>query len=251
MQQERDTIKRIKGAMIYPMCMLGFCVIVVVSLLVFVLPKFEKIYSSKGAALPMPTQILLNVSRCLRDHYVILPLLAAAAAVGLVMFLRTQGGKIMMDTVRIRMPILGGMFRKAYIARSMRTMGTMISTGVAMLEGLSITAEVAGNYHFRQVWLNVAEGVKEGGGLSEELLKSNLFPRTVSHMISAGEKTGKLAPVMNRLAEFCEEDLKTAVKSLTALIEPAMIIFMGLLIGGIAMALLLPVFSISKVVAGH
>jgi type IV pilus assembly protein PilC len=149
------------------------------------------------------------------------------------------------------MPIVGSMFRKAYIARSMRTMGTMVSTGVSMLEGLNITAEVAGNYHFEKIWRDLAEKVKEGSGLSEELLKCTLMPRSVSQMISAGERTGKLSQVMNRLADFCEEDLKTAVKSLTTLIEPAMIIFMGILIGGIAMALLLPVFSISKVMTAH
>jgi type IV pilus assembly protein PilC len=251
MVQERDTVKRIKGAMIYPICMLSFCVIVVVALLVFVLPKFEKIYSSKGAALPLPTQMLLALSNGIRDHYIIILTVIIVSGTGLFLFLRTAGGKIFMDTVRIRLPIIGSMFRKAYIARSMRTMGTMVSTGVSMLDGLNITAEVAGNYHFQKIWLDLAEKVKEGSGLSEELLKCTLMPRSVSQMISAGERTGKLSQVMNRLADFCEEDLKTAVKSLTTLIEPAMIIFMGMLIGGIAMALLLPVFSISKVMTAH
>ena len=249
MVQERDTVKRIKGAMIYPACMLTFCMIAVTGLLVFVLPRFEGIYKSKGAELPLPTQILMTLSNGLRDHWLLILGLLAASITAIVMFARSPGGRIFFDGLRIRVPILGQMYRKAYLSRSLRTMATMVSTGVTVLEGLSLTAQVAGNYYYEKIWLDVAEKVKEGSTLSDELMKAALVPRTVTQMISAGERTGKLSVVMNRVAQFCEEDLKVAVKTLTTMIEPAMIIFMGLLIGGIAMALLLPNFTMSKVMA--
>jgi type IV pilus assembly protein PilC len=246
--QERETLKKVKGAMIYPVCMLSFCALVVVGLLIFVLPRFETIYANKGAALPLPTRALLALSHGMVDYWYIVLTLAAAAGAGLYWYFRSPGGKRMLDTVRIRLPLLGGMYRKAYLARSLRTMSTMISTGVSLLDGLEITAQVAGNRHYAEIWDSVAENARQGSSVSEELAKHPLVPGTVTHMVAAGERTGQLAKVMDRVAEFCEQDVAVAVKSVTALIEPAMIIAMGILIGGIAMALLLPVFSMSKLV---
>jgi len=142
------------------------------------------------------------------------------------------------------------MFRKACLAKSLRCLSTMVSTGVSMIEGLEITSRVSGNRHFQAIWDNVASGVKEGSNLSDGLLDSPLIPGNVCQMISAGEKSGKLGMVMDRVARFCEDDLKVAVKAITDMIEPAMIIIMGVIVGGIAMALLLPVFKMSKI-AGH
>ena len=248
LSQERETLKRIKGAMIYPVCMLVFCTLVVIGLLVFILPRFEKIYSGKGAVLPAPTRLLLALSHGMVDYWYLVLTLGVGSIVGLVLYLRTSSGKDLLDTIRIRMPVLGGMYRKAYLARSLRTMATMVSTGVSLLEGLEITAQVAGNRHFSDIWKAVADQAKEGHGLSEELANHPLVPSIITHMVSAGERTGQLANVMNRVADFCEEEVKVVVKSITSLIEPAMIIAMGVLIGGIAMALLLPVFSMSKLV---
>ena len=244
--QERETVKRIKGAMIYPICMLSFCALVVVGLLVFILPRFEKIYSGKGALLPLPTRFLLGLSHGMVDYWYLVLGGTVGAIVGGWFFLQSESGKEFMDTVRIRIPVIGKMYRKAYLARSLRTMATMISTGVSLLEGLEITAAVSGNRHFAKIWDSVAEQAKEGRALAEELAEHPLIPSTVVHMVAAGERTGQLAKVMDRVADFCDEDVKIAVKSITSLIEPAMIIMMGILIGGIAMALLLPVFSMSK-----
>jgi type IV pilus assembly protein PilC len=249
LQQERDTIKRIKGAMTYPLCMLGFCVVVVVCLLVFVLPKFDKIYAGKGATLPLPTLILLNSSKAIVNNWpIILVVLALVITAGIYYF-RSKAGQMFLDKVRINLPIVGPMFRKAYLARSLRTMATMVTTGVSILDGLNIAAKVAGNYYFAKIWLDLAERVKEGATMSDHLRTCPLVPRTVTQMLSSGEKTGKLGMVMNRVAGFCEDDLNIAVKTLTSMVEPIMIIFMGLLVGGIAISLLLPIFSISKVVA--
>jgi type IV pilus assembly protein PilC len=249
MEDERDTIKKVRGAMTYPVCMLSFCVLVIVALLVFILPRFKSIYEGKGEALPLPTQMLISFSDFIVGYWPGLIVGIVAAIVGGWYYFRTPAGQDMKDTIKLRLPLVGGMYRKACLARSLRTMATMVSTGVTMLDGLAITAQVAGNVHYRRIWENLAERVKEGSTLSDQLFDSDLVPRTVAQMISAGEKTGRLGQVMNRVAKFCEDDLKVAIKTVTNMIEPVMIIVMGLIVGGIALALLLPVFSISKVVA--
>jgi len=246
LSQQRETVRRIRGAMVYPICMLSFCALVVTGMLVFVLPRFERIYAGKGAVLPAPTRALLALSHGLVGYWYLALLALAGAVAGLYLFFRSPSGKEFLDTFRIRVPIIGRMYQKAYLARSLRTLSTMVASGVSLLEGLEITAAVAGNRHFAEIWNAVAEQAKEGSGLAEELANHRLIPGTVVHMVAAGEKTGKLARVTSRVADFCEEDVKLAIKSVTRLIEPAMIIVMGIIIGGIAMALLLPVFSMSK-----
>jgi type IV pilus assembly protein PilC len=251
MGQDRETRKQIKGALVYPVCMLSFCVVVVIALLVFVLPRFESIYAGKGALLPLPTRILLGASRGLIANWLAIAIGLVATVGGLVYYVRTDTGRRVKDRALLAMPLLGTMFRKANLARSLRTMSTMVSTGVSMLDGLEITARVASNVFYKEVWLNLAERVKEGSTLSSQLFECPLIPRTTAQMIDAGERTGKLGLVMDRVAEFCEDDLKISVKAITSMIEPIMIITMGLLVGGIAMALLLPIFNMSKMMSSH
>ena len=247
MESERETRKRVKGAMIYPASMMSFCVLVVIGLMVFILPRFEKIYAGKGAALPLPTRVLMGISSGLINYWMFIIAGLAGVITAAVLYFRNPAGKMMLDKLRITMPIIGPMYRKACLARSLRTLATMVSSGVSMLEGLAITATAAGNYYYGKIWTDLAESVKEGSNLADPLYESALIPRTVSQMISAGEKTGRLGMVMDRVADHCESDLKIAVKAITMMIEPIMIIVMGLIVGGIAMALLLPVFSIAKV----
>ena len=249
MAAERDTRKAVKGAMIYPFCMLTFCVVVVIGLMVFVLPRFEKIYANKGEALPVPTRVLMAISHALVGYWPLFVAGTAGLAIWAVLYFRSEAGRDVMDKIKISIPPVGGMYRKACMARMLRTMATMVSSGVGMLEAIEITACAAGNRHYKRIWDSLGEGVKEGANLADQLFLYPLVPATVSQMIFAGEKTGRLGPVMDRVAKFCEDDLRTAVKSLTSLIEPIMIVVMGLLVGGIAMALLLPVFSLSKVVS--
>lgn len=249
MKRERDTRKAIKGAMVYPLCMLGFAVCVVIALLIFVLPRFEKIYAGKSALLPLPTRVLLGMSKGIIAYWPLLLGGLAAVVVGAILYLRTPGGQLMMDRLRVKVPIFGAMFRKSCLARCLRTMSTMVSSGVSMLDGLSITAQVAGNRLYAEVWEKLAQRVEEGSTLADPLFEHRLIPATVAQMVSAGERTGKLGLVLNRVAEFCEDDLKTAVKTVTSMIEPIMIIVMGFIVGGIAMALLLPVFSMAQLVA--
>jgi type IV pilus assembly protein PilC len=249
LEEQRKIRKKVKSAMTYPLCMLGFCVVVVVSLLVFILPRFEKIYASKGSALPAPTQVLMTVSHTLTGYWYAFLAGAIGAIVGTYSYVRTPRGRILLDRIRIRMPLLGPMYCKACLARSLRTMATMTTAGVPVLDGLQITARVSGSHSYEQMWLDVADGVREGVSLSQQLFDQELVPRTVAQMIDAGERTGKLSMVMDRVARFCEDDLRTSIDTLTSMIEPVMIIVMGLVIGSIAIALLLPVFSLSKVMA--
>jgi type IV pilus assembly protein PilC len=251
LEHDRDTRKKIKGAMTYPICMLSFCVLVVTALLLFVLPRFERIYQGKGALLPLPTRILMGTSSFMLRFWPLLLVVVGAAVAAIIAWARTEKGGRVFDKIRISLPVLGPMTRKACLARSLRTMATMVSTGVSMLEGLALTAEVAGNRFYRDVWTAIAERIEEGATLSAELSKHELIPRPITQMVMAGEHTGQLGLVMNRAAGFCENDLKVAVKTVTDIIEPVMIIVMGLIIGSIAISLLLPVFSISKIMTQH
>lgn len=249
LQEQRAIVRRVKGAMAYPCAMLGFCVLVVVGMLVFILPRFEKIYQGKKAVLPLPTRLLLGMSNGLLTYWpVVLGVLAAL--VGLIVFMtRSPEGLATLDRLKVRMPVLGGMYQKACLARGLRTLGTLVSTGVSLLEAMEMTAEVSGNVVFADAWRHLAKRVKEGSPLADEMMLMPIFPRHVSQMLSAGEKSGRLASVLERVSGFCEEDLQNAVRTVTSFIEPVMIVIMGLIVGGIALALLLPIFSLSKVLA--
>jgi type IV pilus assembly protein PilC len=249
LQDERDTRKKVKGALIYPACMLGFCVLVVTGMMVFILPRFEKIYAGKGVVLPLPTRMLIGISGALVSYWYLFLLGIAGLATGAWLFFRTPAGQALLDNLRLRMPVLGGMYRKACLARCLRAMATMTSAGVAVLDMLAITVLVAGNSLYAELWNRLAKGVEQGSSLTDLLAQEPLVPRTVTQMVSAGEKTGRLAMVMDRVAGFCESDLRVAIKTVTNMIEPGMIVVMGIVIGAIALALLLPVFSLSRVVA--
>jgi len=250
LEEQHRLRRRVKGALVYPAAMLCFCILVVVGMLAFVLPRFEKIYASRSAVLPLPTRVLLGFSNGLVAHWPFVLVGLALAAVGVYLFVRRPQSKVALDKIRLEMPLFGKIFRGACLARSFRTLATMIASGVDMLESLEITSDVSGNVYYRRIWSGVSERLKEGASLSEELHRYEMIPDSISQMVAAGERTGRLDMVLDRIAAFCEEDLDVAVRTITSLVEPAMIVIMGLVVGGIALALLLPVFSISKVVAG-
>ena len=248
LQKQRIVRKQVKGALAYPLAMLGFCVLVVIGMLVFILPRFEKIYAGKEAALPGPTKFLLALSSAMVNYWHVIIVVTAAATIGAWRYFRSPSGRTALDTFKLQMPILGTMFRRSSMARSLRTFAAMIATGVNVLEALEITASVAGNSRYSAIWQELCEKVKEGATLSDEMFNYDLIPRSITQMIAAGERAGKLGTVLDRLATFCEDDLDISVKAVTSFIEPVMIIIMGGVVGGISMALLLPVFTISKVV---
>lgn len=250
MADQRETRRRIKGAMAYPLAMICFCILVAIFLLTYLLPKFIHIFESRGAALPKPTQILISVSQFLVSNgYWLLPS-ALLVIGGAWVFSRRPGGRVVTSWLKINTPIIGPMFRKGYITTTMRTMGTLIDSGVSMLETIAITRSIVDNHYYEHLFDSVDEQLRKGNLLSDSLKGSDLYPHSVVQMILAGERAGQMGPVMNRVADYCEKDLNSAIKTATTLIEPLLVVFMGVFIGGVVMALLLPIFSLSRVISG-
>lgn len=249
LRDEQETIRKVRGALTYPAIMLSFAVITTLFLLMFVMPRFTVIYSSKGAALPLPTQILMSASEMVTTHW--MPLLSGAITLGVLIYFQfqTQSGRRALHYVQIHLPLIGSMFRKLYLARGIRMIGTMAGAGVNLVECVTVTNELTDNSYFRELWNDVLRKIQDGKQMSEPLSNSPLVPRSVAQMIHSGEKSGKLAQVMEQVACFSEQELKDKISELTRYIEPAMIVVMGLLIGGVALALMLPIFTISRVVA--
>lgn len=247
--KERHTLKTVRGAMTYPLAMVGVSLAVTVFLLTFVLPRFSSIYANRGALLPTPTRLLMTAAELL-THYWYAFIGGAVVLAAFLFYMQTQEwGRRAIDAFKLRCPIIGPMFNQLYITRAMRTMGTMLGAGVPMLDMIAISREVTNNAYFRDLWDDVDEQLQHGSQLSASLAESPLIPPSVTRMIMAGEKSGRLGQVMDRVAAFTETDFDRAVKRTTEFIEPAMIVFMGSFIGFVAISLLLPIFSIGRVMA--
>ena len=249
MRDEQETIRRVRGALTYPGIMMLFAISTTVFLLAGVLPKFTRIYASKGAALPTPTKILMQVSQFVIDHSISLPVGLVLLVAGVWAALQTQKGLRIWHWIELHIPLLGGIFRKLHLSRGLRTVGTVAGSGVGLLDCVQIVKDLTSNTYFRQLWDDVIEQLQAGRQLSEPLFTSNLVPRPVAQMIQSGEKSGKLAMVMEQIATFSEQELKEKITELTRYIEPLMIAVMGAIIGSVTIALLLPIFTISRVVA--
>ncbi len=218
-------------------------------LLAFVLPRFTTIYANKGAALPMPTRVLMGMSDFLVGHWMALIAgLGTASVIGFFYF-STPGGTRVGHWIQINLPLIGPMFRKLHLARTLRMVGTMSSAGVNLVDAVGTAQDLCGNTYYRELWGKVSEQIQTGKQLSEPLFQSKLVPRGIAQMLHSGEKSGKLAHVMEQVSGYAEQELKEQIAELTRYIEPAMIVIMGLIIGGVSLALLLPIFTMSRVVA--
>jgi type IV pilus assembly protein PilC len=251
LRDEQETLRRVKGALTYPGIMLAFAVSTTSFLLAFVLPRFGEIYADRKAALPVPTQMLLSLSGFVTGHCVALPVgLAAAAVLGYVYFRRTPSGVRLWHYVQLNLPLVGPMFRKMHLARGLRAVGTMAGAGVSLTDCVKTAEELTDNPYFQELWARVGDQIQSGRQFSEPLFHSPLVPRAVAQMLHSGEKGGKLAAVMEQVSGYAEAELKEKIAELTRYIEPAMIVLMGAIIGGVAMALLLPILRVSKVMGG-
>lgn len=248
--KENQTAKQVRGALTYPMFMFAMCIGVTVFLLTVVLPQFAGIYANRGAALPAPTRFLMAVSGQLVDYWAFYSGGTVALAVGLHFWSRTRLGGIQIDWLKLNTPILSNVFRKLYLSRACRTIGTMLETGVSLLETISIVRGVTRNKYYDRLWDEVDSDLRNGNPLSNVLYESPMIPDQIAQMIESGEKSGRLSQVFSRVADFAEEDFDQAVKTATQFIEPLMIVLMGSIIGFVAVALLIPIFSVGKVVAG-
>jgi len=246
--QSIETRKMVVGAMIYPGIIGGLAVGVTVFLLTFVLPKFAGVFEGKEHALPPQTKFLLALSDFMVDQWMLIAGVAAAAGTGLFFFLKTDVGGYWFDRTKLGVPVVKTMFRALYISRSLNTMGELINAGVPMLDTIAITGDIAGNRLYKKLWLTVFGAVKEGKKIAQPLANTKLLPRAVVQMIGAGEESGKLGEVLMEISDYYASQLRSAVKAVTGMIEPVMIIVMGSIVGFIAMAIILPIFKMSQVV---
>jgi type IV pilus assembly protein PilC len=217
-------------------------------LLTFVLPRFMLIFKGKEAALPLPTKMLLALSGFVCSYWYILLAAAVAIVWGSILILKTDRGRLAFDKMKLTMPLFRKLFRALYISRSLHTMGQLINAGVPMLDVIAITAEISGNALYRRMWRNVYSAVKQGKKISAPLKKSTLLPRAVVQMINAGEESGKLGEVLDEVSAYYARELRAVIKSVTAMIEPLMIMIMGGIVGFIAMSIILPIFKLSSLV---
>ncbi len=247
--KDRKTIKQIRGALTYPAVMVGMAVLVTVFLVGWVLPRFAKIYESKSAALPTPTRILLDVSDFVTGNWAILLTGVFVATASIVFAMHTDRGRRLIDTCKIRAPIFGPIFTNFYVSRSTRTLGTLLDAGVTLTDSIRIVRGVTTNMLWDDLWDEVEVSLAEGRTMAECVLNTRLIPPSAGQMIAAGERTGRLPEVLEKIANVTEEDLDESIKTGTQLIEPLVIIFMGFMIGGIAIALLLPIFTMGSMMA--
>ncbi len=250
LSKEAKIFRQARGALMYPTFMFVMAIAVVVFLLTVILPKFATIYADRGATLPWPTRFLLGASEVATTYWPAWCTLFAVGVIGTVVGLRTDTGKRALDWLKLHIPLVRFLFTQLYLTRGCRTLGTMTSAGVSLLDTIEIVRQVTRNKYYEDLWDDVDDALRQGLQLSEPLFKSSLIPRPVVQMIRSGEKSGRIGDVTVKIAEFTEAEFDQTVKTVTQMLEPIMICFMGGVVGFVAVALLMPIFTISKVVAG-
>jgi type IV pilus assembly protein PilC len=250
LDQEAETRSQVRGAMVYPGIIATMAVTVTIFLLTFVLPRFTAIFAGKESLLPTPTKILMGTSEFLRGYWYFLVPLLALEIWAFLFFIHTTVGRYYWDKTKLVVPIVKKLCRALYISRSLHTMGVLTSAGVPILDTLSITSEISGNVLYKKMWVEVHDSVRQGQKIASTLAASSLLPSSVVQMIRSGEDSGKLADVLRDVSEFYARELKGTIKTVTAMVEPIMIIIMGLVVGFIAMSIILPIFKMSSLVLG-
>jgi type IV pilus assembly protein PilC len=241
--------RKVKASLVYPTFVFVVAMAITALLLVYVVPKFEEIFKALGGELPMPTQILLALSRLMR-HYLVLELIVLfGMGLALRMYVNTRRGRLALDKFILRALIIGKLMQKVVVARFSRTLATLVKSGVPILTSLEIVARAVGNKVVEKAVLDARSSIKEGANIADPLSQNPVFPTMVTHMIAVGEKTGELEKMLSKVADFYENEVDAAVTALTSLVEPLIIAFLGVVIGGIVIALFLPVFKISTLVA--
>ena len=241
---------RIKGAMTYPIIVVAIAVLVIGVILIFVIPVFQEMFSSFGKALPVPTQIVVNMSDFLKGniHYVIGAFIVFVFAFK--KYRNTKKGRKQTDALALKLPVFGNLLKKSAVARFTRTLGTMISSGVPILDALEIVAKTSGNVVLEEIIYEVRSSIAEGQTIAEPLSEADIFPRMVVQMISVGEATGALDTMLNKIADFYDDEVDAAVEALTSMLEPLLMVFLGGAIGGLVIAMYLPIFQMAAAMGG-
>jgi type IV pilus assembly protein PilC len=251
LDQEAETRSQVKGAMVYPIIIAVMAVSVTIFLLTFVLPRFTAIFAGKEHLLPKPTLLLMGMSSFLRHYwFFVIPAVGGIIA-GFLYLIRTDVGRHWWDQTKLQIPLLKTLCRSLYITRSLHTMGVLVHAGVPILDTISITAHISGNKLYRDMWLAVHEDVRQGGKIATSLRRFSLMPVNVVQMIRSGEDSGTMSEVLRDVSDFYARELKTVIKTVTSMIEPIMIVVMGVLVGFIAMSIILPIFKMSSAVTSH
>lgn len=236
--------KKVKGALVYPIVVSGVAVLVVAVIMVFVVPTFIKMFETLGGTLPLPTVIVVAISNFFKGIGGLIMLVAIVGIVmGIKQFRKTKRGQKITDAILLKSPIFGVMLVKVAVAKFTRTMGTLISSGVPILDGLEITAKTAGNKVIEDAVMDVRAAVTEGKTLAEPLSKARVFPPMATHMIAVGESTGALDTMLGKIADFYDDEVDAAVSNLTAMMEPLLMVFLGTVIGFVVVAMYLPIFK--------
>jgi len=245
--------RAVKSALVYPVGVLTIAGLVIFLLLWKVVPIFATLFAGLGVTLPLPTKIVIAMSNFVGSYFGLLIVAAIVGGIfGLKVWYGTPGGKFVLDTIILKLPVLGLLMRKIAVARFTRTLGTLISSGVPILEGLDITAKTSGNAVVERALQKVRKALEEGKSLTEPLKDSAVFPGMVTQMIAVGEQTGAMDAMLQKIADFYEEEVDAAVKDLLTAMEPVMIVFLGVVVGGVVISMYLPLFTlIGKLSEAH
>lgn len=246
LRNELETRAKVRAALAYPGVMAALAVCVTIFLLTYVLPKFTPLFERKNMKLPAPTVVMLTLSHALLDYWWAWLVGGAALALTYWFGRKTQTGRRILDWAKINAPIMGPMFRKVTLSRCVRTLGTMIQSGVSMLDAIRLTSEVSGNIYYEESWNRVLDQITQGNRICEALQGDPLFPKTLVQMIASGEETGKLDFVLQKVSVYYDREVEMSLKTCTSMIEPIMITVMGVVVGGIGLGLMLPIFQLSR-----
>jgi len=236
--------RKVKSALVYPCSIIGVALLVIAFMLTFVIPTFAAMFKEMGAELPLPTRVVLGLSSVVRSYLWALLLAGVGAVFALRWYHRTENGRSVTDALLLKLPLFGLMIRKVAVARFTRTLGTLLQSGVPILEALRITASTSGNTVVERAVRQCRVSVTEGKTLAEPLKMSGVFPSMVTQMVSVGEQTGALDAMLSKIADFYDDEVDTAVATLTALLEPIMIVILGGIVGGLVIAMYLPIFKL-------
>ncbi len=242
--------KKIKGAMTYPAICLAISLLILGVILIFVIPVFDEMFTSMGAALPLPTQIVVNLSKIVKSNFLFIIMGIFAIVFIIKKIYHTEKGRYRVDALLLKAPVVGPLIKKVAVSKFTRTLSTMLQSGVPILDALQVVAKTAGNKVIEAAVFRVASSISEGRPIAEPLEESGVFPNMVVQMINVGESVGALDTMLGKIADFYDEEVDQAVNNLTAMIEPFMMVFLGGMIGGIVIAMYLPIFSMASVVGG-
>ncbi|OGR05685.1 MAG: pilus assembly protein PilC [Deltaproteobacteria bacterium RIFOXYD12_FULL_50_9] len=248
MEKAMTLKKKVKGALTYPAICLCIAVVILGVILIFVVPVFEKMFAEFGATLPLPTQIVVKLSKIVTSNFIYMVIFVGLMVFAFKKVNSTDKGKIEIDRLMLKLPVFGPLIQKVAVAKFTRTLGTMLQSGVPILESLSVVGRTSGNKVIEIAVFRVAESISEGRPIAEPLDETGVFPSMVVQMISVGEATGALDAMLEKIADFYDEEVDQAVDNLTAMIEPFMMVFLGGAVGGIVVAIYLPIFKMGDVV---